>query len=93
MKKERSRQKSIDDIVKDVIKDLSGKGRVSEEEIRRAWEEAAGKKAAKHTKPVLIKKSVLTINVDGSCWLYELTVKKSDQGTLRGCTFFGAWQR
>ncbi len=89
MKRERSRQKSIDDIVKDVIKNLSGKGRVSEEEIGRAWEEAAGKKAARHTKPVLIKKSVLTVNVDGSCWLYELTVKKREllgklDGKIRG---------
>ena len=75
-KKERSKQKSIENIVKDVIKDLSGKGRVSAEEIGRAWEDAAGHRAAAHTKPVSIKKSILTVNVDNSGWLYELTIKK-----------------
>ena len=89
MKKERSKQKSIENIVKDVIKDLSGKGRVSEEEIRDAWGEAAGNRAAAHTKPVLIKKSVLTVNVDNSGWLYELTIKKGKlleklDGKIRG---------
>ena len=88
-KKERSKQKSIENIVKEIIKDLSGKGRVSEEEIGRAWEEAAGHKAAAHTKPVLIKKSVLTVNVDNSGWLYELTIKKGKllsklDGKIRG---------
>lgn len=78
MKKPRTRAQSIEDIVKNVIKDLSGKGRVSEEEINAAWEAAAGKRAAKHTKPVSIKKSVLTVNIDSSGWLYELTVKRRD---------------
>ena len=87
--KERTKQKSIKNIVKDVIKDLSGKGRVSAEEIGRAWEEAAGHKAAAHTKPILIKKSVLTVNVDNSGWLYELTIKKGKllsklDGKIRG---------
>ena len=89
MKKERAKQKSIENIVKDVIKDLSGKGRVSEEEIGKAWEGAAGHRAALHTKPVSIKKSVLTINVDNSGWLYELTIKKRKlldklDGKIRG---------
>ena len=88
-KKERIKQKSRENIVKDIIKDLSGKGRVSEEEIRSAWEEAAGHRAASHTKPVSIKKSVLTVNVDNSGWLYELTIKKGKllknlDGKIRG---------
>ena len=89
MKKERSKQKSIENIVKEIIGDLSGKGRVSEEEIRKAWEDAAGHRAASHTKPVSIKRSVLTVNVDASGWLYELTIKKREllkkmEGAIRG---------
>jgi len=88
-KKERTKQKSIENIVKDVIKELSGKGRVSEEEIRGAWEAAAGHRAAAHTKPVSIKKSILTVNIDNSGWLYELTIKKGKllsklDGKIRG---------
>ena len=78
MKRAKSKERSIENILKDVIKDLSGKGRVSAEEVGRAWEEAAGHRAARHTKPVSIKKSVLTVNVDDSGWLYELTIKKKD---------------
>jgi predicted nucleic acid-binding Zn ribbon protein len=93
-KKERSKQKSIDNIVKDVIQTLSGKGRLSAEEISGVWEDAAGSRAARHTKPVTIKKSVLTVNVDGSGWLYELTIKKKDllkkmDGKLRGKSLTG----
>ena len=89
MEKQRTKQKSIENIVKDVIKDLSGKGRISEEEIARAWEEAVGRKATAHTKPILIRKSVLTVNVDNSGWLYELTIKKPKllkklDGKIRG---------
>ncbi|MDD3906030.1 MAG: DUF721 domain-containing protein [Candidatus Omnitrophica bacterium] len=74
----KAKQKSIEDVVKDVIKKLSGKNRVGEEEITNAWREAAGAKAAGHSRPVAIKKGVLTINVDGSGWLYELTIKKRE---------------
>ena len=78
MKRAQSKEKPIDSIVKDVIKTLSGRGRVSAEEVGGAWIDAAGHRAAKHTKPVSIKKSVLTINVDDSGWLYELTIKKKE---------------
>ena len=89
MVKARSKARSIENIVKDVIKNLSGKGRVSEEEINKAWRGAAGDAAAAHTKPVSVKRSVLTINVDSSGWLYELTIKKREllkklEGNIRG---------
>lgn len=89
MKRAKTKERSIDFVLKDVIKSLSGKGRVSEEEIGKAWEDAAGGKAARHTKPVSIRKSVLTINVDNSGWLYTLAIKKKDllgklEGKIRG---------
>ena len=89
MKRKKSDSGPIGNIVQDVIKTLSGKGRVSEEEINEAWRRAAGDKAARHTKPVSMKKSVLTVNVDGSGWLYELTIKKKEllgklDGKIRG---------
>jgi predicted nucleic acid-binding Zn ribbon protein len=89
MKRYRAKAKSIENIVKDVIRSLSGKNRISEEEVGGAWEDTAGREAARHTKPVSVKKSVLTVNVDSSSWLYELTTKKRDllkrlEGKLRG---------
>lgn len=78
MKKRVGKETTIDKIVKNVIENLSGKGRISEEEIAQIWREAVGEKMARHTRPVSIRKSVLLVNVDGSGWLYELTVKKRD---------------
>lgn len=88
-KKERTKQKSIENIVKDVIKNLSGTERVSEEEVVGAWVGAVGEKAGKHTKPVSIKKGVMTVNVDGSGWLYEVTIRKKElleklEGKIKG---------
>jgi len=69
---------SIEDIVKNVIGKMSGAGRLGKEEIEKMWEEAAGQAAAKHSKPVSLKRAILIVNVDGSSWLYELTTKKRD---------------
>ncbi|MBU0605507.1 MAG: DUF721 domain-containing protein [Candidatus Omnitrophica bacterium] len=61
-----------------VIEALSGKERLGEEEIEGAWRKAAGEAAARQSRPVSFKKSVLIVNVASSSWLYELTTKKRD---------------
>lgn len=68
----------LEDAVKNFIKGMSGEEKVGEEEIFGAWENAAGGAAAKHSRPVSLKKSSLTVNVDGSSWLYELTTHKKE---------------
>lgn len=57
---------------------LSGMKRelLTEEEMERRWRSAAGKKAARHSRPVSLKRGILRVNVSGSSWLYELTLKK-----------------
>jgi len=67
----------LEDILKNVIEKM-GKKRPSEEEIGDAWVEAAGNAAARHSRPVGLKKSVLVVNVDGSGWLYELSTAKRE---------------
>lgn len=54
------------------------KGHVSEKDMAGAWKAAAGARAFRHTKPVTLKKARLVVNVDGSGWLYELTLKKRE---------------
>ncbi|MFH1190334.1 MAG: DUF721 domain-containing protein [Candidatus Omnitrophota bacterium] len=61
-----------------VIDALSGKERLGEEEIEKAWRKAAGVPAARQSRPVSLKKSVLVVNVASSSWLYELTTKKKE---------------
>lgn len=63
------------DVLKKVISDLEKKEE-KESDIIAAWENAAGKKAAKHTKPVFLKKKKLIIIVSDSTWLYKLTLEK-----------------
>lgn len=68
----------LGDLVKGLISTLGSKERLSEEDIAGAWADAVGVKAAKHSRPVSLKKSSLVINVDGSGWLYELSTKKRE---------------
>jgi predicted nucleic acid-binding Zn ribbon protein len=66
----------IDGVIKSVIEKLEKDPRPTSEDIGAAWKEAAGEKAARHTKPASLRKKNLVINVDGSSWLYELTLRK-----------------
>lgn len=66
------------DLIGSVIKSLTGKERLSAEEIGAAWQEAVGQAAAKHSRPVSFKKESLVVNIESSSWLYELTVRKKE---------------
>ncbi len=76
----RDKKKKIEhfgDVLKNVISDI-GKKRRFGEEVEEAWRKAAGKRAASHTRTVSLRKARLVVNVDGSSWLYELTLKKRE---------------
>ncbi len=74
----------IKDIVNKVIAGLSGEGtpdkrqRLTEEEIQRLWEKAAGKFAGRRSKPVSLKKGRLVVTVADSSLLYDLTLRKRE---------------
>ncbi len=68
----------IELVLKRLVKKLTGKEALTEEDIVAAWAAAAGEQAAGHSRPVSFRRARLTVNVDGSSWLYELTTKKRD---------------
>lgn len=68
----------LEGLLKGIVARLDGAGMLTKEAVQEAWEEAAGKKAASHARPLSLSKGVLTVNVDGSSWLYELTTKKRE---------------
>ncbi len=68
----------LEGLVKNLIKDIGHKDRLSEEEMAQAWGSIVGRVASRHTRPVSIKKASLVVNVDRSSWLYELTLKKKE---------------
>ena len=65
----------LKDVVKKVISGLE-KRQEEEHDIIKAWQKAAGRKAAAHTKLVLFKGKRLVVNVSDSSWLYKLTLEK-----------------
>jgi predicted nucleic acid-binding Zn ribbon protein len=69
-------KRPLEDIVKGIIGNFSGKDKLTEEEIRSAWEVVVGSKAAKHSRPRAFTDSRLIVHVDDSSWLYELTTQK-----------------
>ena len=68
----------IDGVVKSIIKKLDKQSRLTSDDVEKAWKKIVGKKAASHTKPASLRKKQLVVNVDGSSWLYELTLKKAE---------------
>ncbi|MDP2913405.1 MAG: DUF721 domain-containing protein [Candidatus Omnitrophota bacterium] len=74
----RKNERPLEELLGKVIKNLGPKKRISEEGMAEAWRGAVGGAASTHTRPVSFQKGILTVNVDGSCWLYELTLKKKE---------------
>ena len=68
----------LEGVLKDIISGIKKKGLLTEEELAGVWKKAAGRKASPHTRPVSLKTSGLVVNVDGSSWLYELTLKRKE---------------
>lgn len=68
----------LEGAVKNVISEIGKKSRFTEEELVSAWKASVGRRASNHAQPAALKKSGLVINVDGSGWLYELTLKKKE---------------
>ncbi|MCX5687727.1 MAG: DUF721 domain-containing protein [Candidatus Omnitrophica bacterium] len=78
MKKKGKKPEEIGLIISQLIKKLDTKTHGSIEEIVQAWQNTIEAKAISHTKPVAIKKNILTIEVDSSTWLYFLSLKKKN---------------
>ncbi len=66
----------IKGIVKEVLEELGQDKDTKESQVLDVWPEVVGKRATKHTRPVVLKDEKLTVNVDTSGWLYELSTKK-----------------
>jgi len=70
--------KPLDGVLKDILSRISKKGGATEEDVKAAWDDAVGQSAAKHCKIRSLKGGRLIVNIDGSSWLYEITVQKKD---------------
>lgn len=71
---------SIKELLGRAVEGLTAKQQspVYEEEIKRAWEDAVGKDAGRHSAPARFKGKTLIINVDSPIWIYQLNIKKTE---------------
>jgi predicted nucleic acid-binding Zn ribbon protein len=76
MKKKEKKPEDIGGIIKQVISKLDTKTHGLRQVIIRTWQDAVEPKAMPHTRPMAIKKNILTIEVDSSTWLYFLSLNK-----------------
>jgi predicted nucleic acid-binding Zn ribbon protein len=73
----------IANVVEAVLKNIASARKSKTGRIASGWEEIVGKRISKHTKPCSIRKSRLTVNVESSCWLYEICTLYKDEITSR----------
>ena len=66
----------IKDILKSVFEKLEGEKTWTREDIEERWKGIVGEAGFKHSRPVVFKKGILSVRVDNSVWLQDLSIKK-----------------
>lgn len=59
-------------VIEKVLKKLNPKNK---ERLKKLWETAAGPELSRHTRLASLRKGRLTVEVENSSWLYEMTVR------------------
>ena len=72
----RSKISPISEIIKNVFTDLETKKNISKEDIEVFWKDIVGDNGFKHSRPLAIRKEILTVQVDSSGWMQELSMRK-----------------
>ena len=73
---ERSKISRISDIIKSVFAEFENKKNISKEDIELFWKDIVGDDGFRHSRPLAIRKEILTVLVDNSVWMQEFTMKK-----------------
>ena len=66
----------ISDIVKTVFARIESEKTFTREDIDDQWKVLVGAVAAKHTRPAALRKKILTVFVDSSGWMQQMTLQK-----------------
>ena len=66
----------ISEVLKSVFTELENRKLSSQEEIEGLWKSLVGEMGFKHSRPATIKKNILTVRVDSSTWMQELSMRK-----------------
>ena len=66
----------IGEIVKNVFREIEGGKTLIREDVENCWKQLVGEDGFKHSRPVTLRKRVLTVSVDSSGWLQEISMKQ-----------------
>jgi len=75
-RKAQRKPEGIGSILKKVVEEIETKNPDTKEKILNAWLKVSGKKAQEHSRPISLRRKVLTIEVDSSTWIFALNIKK-----------------
>jgi len=78
-KKTKRQPERINKTIDSIIKDLRSVKKTTEMRILELWPKISGKRISRHTKPTVLKRGCLFVNVDRSTWLYELVQKHTER--------------
>ena len=73
---QKSQAVTIKDVIKTVLVELEAKSDPKQKGIIDMWAGIVGRNFKNHSRPASIRNRVLFVNVDGSSWLYMLTLKR-----------------
>lgn len=76
MRRKTKRPEDIKGILSKVLGKIEKQGPGKKEKILSAWQASVGERAASHSRPVGIRRKVMTVEIDSSTWLYALNLKK-----------------
>lgn len=66
----------IGEVLKSVFTELERGKNSSQEEIEGLWKSLVGEPGFRHSRPASLRKNILTVKVDSSVWMQELTIRK-----------------
>ena len=66
----------IGDIVKSVFARMESEKSFSREDVESRWKDLVGAAATRHTRPAALRKGILTVFVDSSGWIQQMTLQK-----------------
>ena len=71
-----SKPQPIKDVLKSVFEKIENGRTFTREDVEARWVKLVGDAGFKHSRPVVFKKTVLTVYVDTSVWMQELSMQK-----------------
>ena len=72
----KSKPSPIGEIVQSVFARIEKEKAFSKEGVDSLWKDLVGEAAFRHSRPATLRNKVLTVRVDSSAWMHELSIQK-----------------